>query len=148
MTDEFSDIFGETPTQEAIKDTVVVEPEREPKRAPDFHDTNISAAGAVSTPPSADPSVLTKRGVHTKKEPKYIIFIDEVEGQPNYEMVGVNGHMYQIKRGEEVAVPAEVVAVLRNALAARVVQSHAPDGSVQTKLQHYSAIPYRILRTL
>lgn len=46
----------------------------------------------------------------------YTIIIDEVEGLPGYEYVGVNGEGYQIQRGIPVEVPAKVVEALRKAV--------------------------------
>lgn len=46
-------------------------------------------------------------------------------------LIGVNGVMYQIKRGEVVEVPEEVVLVLRNAIT--TVTSPAPAGGVTTR---------------
>lgn len=46
-------------------------------------------------------------------------------------LVGLNGVMYQIKRGETVEVPEEVLFILRNAIT--TVTSPAPAGGVTTR---------------
>ena len=74
-----------------------------------------------------------------------IVWIDAVDGQPNYEVVGVNGEIYQIMREMEVPVPPPVLAVLRDAVAERIVQVHDPNGGVLTKRQKYSAVPWRLI---
>lgn len=72
------------------------------------------------------------------------IFIDEVEGLANYEVVGVNGTMYRIKRGEIVSVPPAVVGVLRDSIATKIVQTRHPlTGEMQEERRDYSAIPWR-----
>lgn len=81
----------------------------------------------------------------TKKERQAVIFIDQEEGKPNYEFVGVNGKGYQIKRGEEVTVPMSVVGVLNNAIATRSVTD--ADGRI-SGTQDYLAVPFRIVRYL
>lgn len=78
-------------------------------------------------------------------EKKAVIMIDQVENQPNYEFVGVNGVGFQIRRGEEVTVPLSVVEVLNNAIATRSVTDK--EGKVISE-QDYHAIPFRVLRYL
>jgi hypothetical protein len=72
------------------------------------------------------------------------IMIDEVDGMPNYEVVGVNGYVYKIKRGEKVAVPISVVKILENAIATRTVQREdRVTGELLNEYRNYSAIPWR-----
>lgn len=79
------------------------------------------------------------------KERRAIIVIDQEANKPNYEFVGVNGKGYQIKRGEEVEVPASVVGVLDNAIATRPTT----DGSGRiVGHQDYHAVPFRVIRWL
>jgi len=80
-----------------------------------------------------------------KKERRAIIIIDQERDKPNYEFVGVNGKGYQIKRGEEVTVPASVVGVLNNAIATRSVTD--VEGRVVGE-QNYHAVPFRVVRWL
>ena len=80
-----------------------------------------------------------------KKERRAVIMIDQEQGKPNYEYVGVNGKGYQIQRGVEVEVPASVVGVLDNAIATRSVTD--PNGKVIGH-QDYHAVPYRVIRWL
>jgi len=79
------------------------------------------------------------------EEPRCTIFIDEVEGQPNYEVVGVNGQVHQIMRGVNVEVPRSVVEVLRNAVATRFVSVKRSDGVDDLQRSNYSSIPWRLV---
>jgi hypothetical protein len=75
----------------------------------------------------------------------YEIIIDEVEGLPGYEFVGVNGTGYQIKRGEPVPVPGAVVIALQNAVTtAYKKQPHPTDPGKQMMVPYLRAtIPWR-----
>lgn len=86
----------------------------------------------------------------SKKAPAkklYTIFVDEEENQPNFIPVGVNGKQWQIQRGVDVPnVPEEVVEVLRNAVASRLVQTTNPvTGLIETREQSFHRIPWRIV---
>ena len=107
------------------------------------------AQDAIHAPMVADEELdaTTAPAPAEKKERMFVIEIDEVEGFPNFEKVGVNGKIYKIKRGEEVTVPQSVVHVLQNAVAERLLQTDA-GGRVTTTRQRYSAIPDRIIRGL
>jgi hypothetical protein len=74
-----------------------------------------------------------------------IVWIDAVEGMPNYEVVGLNGEVYKIMREVEVPVPHAVAEILRHAVAERLVQTHNPAGGITTKMQKYSTIPWRVV---
>lgn len=78
----------------------------------------------------------------------YEIVIDEVEGRPNFEVVGINGKVYRIQRGVSAIVPGAVLEVLNNAVAERIVQSHNPQGGVDSRRQKYSAVPFRVMRVV
>lgn len=72
------------------------------------------------------------------------IIIDEVPGLSNYEVVGVNGNVFQIKRGVPVLVPPSVVGVLETALMTNVEQrKNRITGETEEVVRHYSAIPWR-----
>jgi hypothetical protein len=77
----------------------------------------------------------------------YEIEIDEVEGRPNFEVVGVNGTIYRIQRGVPTAVPESVLGVLNTAVAERVVQTDKGN-AVETTRRKYSSVPFRMLRAL
>jgi hypothetical protein len=77
--------------------------------------------------------------------PTRTIIIDEVEGGENFEVVGVNGKVYQIQRGVEVKVPQEVVEVLRTAVATRFVKVKREDGESDLVPRQHSAIPWRLV---
>jgi hypothetical protein len=81
-------------------------------------------------------------------EKRFLIEIDEVEGRPNFEVVGVNGTIYKIKRGEPVEVPESVLEVLNNAVAERLVQTESGVGGIVTSRRKYSSVPFRMLRVL
>ena len=78
-------------------------------------------------------------------EPLMRIIIDEVEGQPNFETVGVNGVVYKIQRGVEVPVPRSVVEVLRNAVATKYTRVKRPDGLEDLQRRNLSSIPWRLV---
>ena len=83
-----------------------------------------------------------------KVDPKrtYTIIIDEVEDLPSHEFVGVNGKGYQIKRGEPVEVPAEVVEALKNAVTtAYRKQPHPTEPGRQILVPYQkSSVPWRL----
>ena len=80
-----------------------------------------------------------------EKTRKIRIIIDEMAGcKDNYEAVGVNGVVYQIKRGVPVEVPPEVVHVLELAIATHIEQKKNPyTGELEETERRYSAIPWR-----
>ena len=72
------------------------------------------------------------------------IIIDQVIGMSNYETVGVNGRIYQIKRGEPVYVPQEVVNVLQDAVMTdTIITRHPITGERVEEVRQFSAIPWR-----
>lgn len=77
----------------------------------------------------------------------YTIFVDEEENQSNFIPVSVNGKAYQIQRGVDVHnVPEEVIEVLRNAVAYRLVQTTDPvTGLINTREQSFHRVPWRIV---
>lgn len=78
---------------------------------------------------------------------RYLVEIDEQEGMTNSQEVGVNGKVYQIKRGEPVEINEECMEVLRNSVAERIVQTDTGHG-VESRRQKYTAVPYRVLREI
>jgi len=79
-----------------------------------------------------------------KKKNRVRIMIDEVAGMNNFEVVGVNGVIYQIKRGVPVEVPPEVVHVLENAQMTHVERKrNLLTGEVEETRKVFSAIPWR-----
>lgn len=98
----------------------------------------------TGVPAKAGPS-RTKKESTPKAEKRRTIIIDEVEGQPNYEVVGVNGVVYQIQRGLETSVPESVVHVLRNAIATKYVKVRRPDGFEDLQKRNLSSIPWRLV---
>jgi len=80
------------------------------------------------------------------KPKTYKIFIDEVEGLPNFEVVGVNGNITQIQRGVEVEVSAAVVGALRTAVKAVYVEQFDRDQGKNILVERkQSSIPWRIV---
>ena len=80
-----------------------------------------------------------------KSEAYRTIIIDEADNQPNYEVVGVNGKVYQIQRGIETKVPESVVEVLRNAVASKYIKVRRSDGVDDIQKRNLSAIPWRLV---
>ena len=77
-------------------------------------------------------------------EDRVRIIIDQVKGMSNYETVGVNGRIYQIKRGEPVWVPQEVVNVLQDAVMTdTIITRHPITGERVEEVRQFSAIPWR-----
>jgi hypothetical protein len=74
-----------------------------------------------------------------------IIWVDAVEGMPNYQEVGVNGEIFKIMREIEVAVPPSVVEVLRNSIGTRLVDTPHPAGGITRRKQQFSTIPWRLV---
>jgi hypothetical protein len=91
----------------------------------------------VTTPPAA---------VAAPKERRYDIIIDEVEGLPGFEYVGVNGEGFQIKRGEPVSVPEKVINALKNAITVAYRKVPDPRDGSRNILVPYnrSTIPWRL----
>lgn len=85
--------------------------------------------------------------VAKSQKKSYTIFIDEEENELNSVKVGVNGKIWQLKRGVDIPdVPEEVIEVLRNAKASRIVQSVNPTtGLIESKTQDFHRIPWRIV---
>lgn len=85
--------------------------------------------------------------VAKKGKKRYTIFVDEEENAPNFISVGVNGKVWQIMRGVDVpGIPEEVIEVLRNAVAYRLIQTQDPStGLVNTREQSFHRVPWRIV---
>lgn len=94
----------------------------------------------------AVPMEQPKKVVKQAKK-SYTIYIDEEENELNSVKVGVNGKIWQLKRGVDIPdVPEEVIEVLRNAKATRLVQSTNPiTGLIDSKTQDFHRIPWRIV---
>lgn len=74
------------------------------------------------------------------------IFIDEEKGKPNFEVVGVNGKMFQIRRGVDVEVPEEVLHVLKNAVGTRYVKrTNDKTGLEELVPQQFNTVPFRVI---
>lgn len=87
-------------------------------------------------------TVLTAEAAPAKN--KIRIIIDEMAGMKNYEVVGVNGVVYQIKRGVPVDVPPEVVHVLELAKSTHIEQRFNRATGEYDEINHSSsAIPWR-----
>jgi len=126
-----SDIFGEE-AQVDVSPALLASEKGEPMPAP-----------VVDVDTAVDMTTAATSG-----EKKYLIEIDEVEGRPNFEVVGVNGKVYKIQRGVPVKVPQSVLEVLNHAVAERIVQTNNPQGGVSTKRQKYTTVPFRVLQAL
>ncbi|KGO32764.1 hypothetical protein JT06_18510 [Desulfobulbus sp. Tol-SR] len=99
--------------------------------------------GLTDVPPAVKERKPPKNAAQ-KPETKVRIMIDEVSGLSNYEVVAVNGKVYQIKRGVPVEVPPEVVHVLENAQMTILEQRKNPlTGLTEEVPRTFSAIPWR-----
>lgn len=86
------------------------------------------------------------KGGANAKEERVTIIIDEVEGAPNYEFVGVNGVGYQIQRGVETSVPISVLYALQDARAFRVVERKGPGGEIIRDRKSFQLVPFQVIR--
>ena len=73
------------------------------------------------------------------------ILIDDVPGlKKNYEVVGVNGKVYQIKRNVPTRVPPEVVATLKTCVLTHVEQKFDQASGEYIDIErNFSAVPWR-----
>ncbi len=69
----------------------------------------------------------TKRALHRQQH--YKIIIPSTETEKADVPLGVNGHIYQVKRDEEVVVPASIIEVLDHAKARFYKQVKREDGN-------------------
>ena len=79
------------------------------------------------------------------EEKKVKIVLEDPGNGSNYHYVGVNGKGYQIMYGEEVWVPISVYEVLKNAVAAKLVQKKGQDGRTINTYRPYNRVPFRVL---
>lgn len=78
------------------------------------------------------------------KEERVKIVIDEVPGMSNFEVVGVNGTLYQIKRGVPVEVPIGVMYALQDAVMTQTeIRRNPITGEREEIVRHHSSIPWR-----
>ena len=106
-----------------------------------------------NAPPEDDEVVVKVKGKGAKPaaelaKPKgkdtVRIMIDEVPGMNNYEVVGGNGKVYQIKRGIPVDVPREVMTTLESCQMTVVEQKkNKYTGESEDVTRHFSAVPWR-----
>jgi len=102
----------------------------------DIGDLGFSESGQKK---AAKPKAATK-----KPQDRISIIIDEVAGMKNFEVVAVNGKVYQIKRGVPVRVPPEVIHVLENAKMVTIEQKlDRLSGEYIDVERTFSAIPWR-----
>jgi len=109
--------------------------------------------GVPPAPPEGDEVVVKVKGKGAKPAAETVkpkgkdtvrIMIDEVPGMNNYEVVGVNGKVYQIKRGIPVDVPREVMTTLESCQMTVVEQKkNKYTGESEDVTRHFSAVPWR-----
>lgn len=115
-----------------------------------------SAGAIVASDPSPPPPPeeetedeeldVVAPAVAASQDDMVTIMIDEVPGMSNYETVGANGVMYQIKRGVPVKVPRVVVNVLKLAVLTHDEVFKDPiTGDRTTRSYNRSSIPWRIV---
>ena len=116
----------------------------EPTEAPTSKKPAPKKAAAKEVKPVVDKVVEEVAPEAPPKPRKVRIMIDEIAGMSNYEVVGVNGVVYQIKRGVPVEVPPEVVTVLEHAQMTHVEKTMIKfTGEVDEVRKSFSAIPWR-----
>jgi hypothetical protein len=71
---------------------------------------------AIEVEPSEDKKASAKKEDPDRKKGWVTIVIAEDEQDQQPAFVGINGKSYRIRRGEPVAVPPEVVSVLKDAM--------------------------------
>lgn len=77
--------------------------------------------------------------------PYYTINIPFVEHMPEYEVVGVNGEVLQIQRGEDVPnIPEAFIKNLRTCISARQIKRKRDDGTEYFEWVPYPAIPFQV----
>jgi len=87
----------------------------------------------------------TYKGKIEYAPPYYTINIAFVEHLPEYEVVGVNGEVLQIQRGEDVPnIPEAFIKNLRTCISARQVKRKRDDGSEYDEWVPYPAIPFQV----
>jgi hypothetical protein len=88
----------------------------------------------------------TTAASNPNNEKMFKVVIEEEEGQLNYAVIGVNGNVMQLRRGDEVMIPESFLKVLETAKATRLVKEIGPDGKTNYIPRDYATIPYRVLR--
>lgn len=77
--------------------------------------------------------------------PYYTINIAFVEHMPEYEVVGVNGEVLQIQRGEDVRnIPEAFIKNLKTCISSRQVKRKRDDGTEYYEWVPYPAIPFQV----
>ena len=117
-----------------------------PPAPPEDDEVVVKVKGKGAKAAKADPvadktfdKTTTPKGKDTVR-----IMIDEVPGMNNYEVVGVNGKVYQIKRGIPVDVPREVMTTLESCQMTVVEQKkNKYTGESEDVTRHFSAVPWR-----
>lgn len=115
------------------------------KAQSDAEEGKVKATRAKRGAPSTEPiEKLAAGSEKVKPEQKVRIMIDEVPGMSNYEVVGCNGDVIQIKRGVPVEVEQRFINVLQDAvLTTTEVTKNPVTGEREEKKREYSAIPWR-----
>jgi hypothetical protein len=107
--------------------------------------TTLKGKGKPAAVPKAAP-VKFHRGRPEYAPPFYTINIQHVEGQPEYEVIGVNGEVLQLQRGESVPnIPEAYVNVLRQAITEKLFTRTDSEGKEHHDWKKVSAIPFSIV---
>ena len=102
------------------------------------------AKKAEAKPPVVDEHAEEAEAPVDPNKGKIRIMIDEVAGMSNYEVIGVNGKVIQVKRGVPVWVAPEYVHVLECAQMTHIEKHKNPmTGEVEETRKTFSAIPWR-----
>ena len=76
---------------------------------------------------------------------RHLVYISETEDGPGFVSIGVNGKVYQIRCGEQVSVPTEVLNVLRESIATKYHKEMGPDGKETLVGRDYPSVPFQYL---
>lgn len=101
-------------------------------------------AAAVQAKPVVDKTPEPAKEATKAKGKMIRIMIDDVNGKQNYEVVSVNGKVWQLQRGVPVDVPYEVVHILENAV--ETVTTQVQDrvtGELINRNNDRGAVPWR-----
>ena len=118
-------------------------PERPPKQK-----RQIKKKAATPPPPQVEDLMVEEdeedAAPVAPREERVKIVIDEVPGMSNFEVVGVNGTLYQIKRGVPVEVPIGVMYALQDAVMTQTeIRRNPITGEREEIVRHHSSIPWR-----
>ena len=108
---------------------------------------DISGLGEFGTEVVTTPfTEVFYKGKSEYAGPFYTINVAHVDHLPEYEVIGVNGEVLQVRRGEDVPnIPKAFIEVLKNAITSHQVKRVNPDRTEYYEWVPRPAIPYQIV---